>query len=241
MKLRKTLWLAFLILPALILGACNMGGAPAPMQDAGVIQTQAMELVATQFAMQQTMTALAVPPTPLPTFTLFPSPTPGTPPTFVPIGTPGAGTPFAFNTPSTGFTPLAASALPTIGIVATMGTKNGCNDGKYLGETKPYDKDVVQAGKQFSKGWMIENTGTCTWDDGYVFAFQKDLSTPGLNGYNIVINKNDEFTKPGHSQTFIVKLKAPDAAGEYKGYWKLRDDAGNYFGPLVYVWIVVQK
>lgn len=231
MKLRKTLGLALLILPALILGACNMGDTPAPTQDAGVIQTQAMALVVTQLAMQQTMTAMAVPPTPLPTFTLVVAPT----------GTPGASTPFAFNTPSTGFTPLAASPIPTIGIVATMDTKHGCNDGRYIGETKPHDKDVITAGKEFSKAWQIENTGTCDWDEGYVFAFQKELSTPGLNGNNIVIDRAEEFTKVGHSQTFKVVLKAPDVAGEYKGYWKLRDDAGNYFGPLVWVWITVKK
>jgi hypothetical protein len=50
----------------------------------------------------------------------------------------------------------------------------------------------------------------------------------------------EDYTEPQHSQTFVVKLTAPKTPGEYKGYWKLRDDAGNYFGPLVSVWIIVK-
>jgi hypothetical protein len=118
-------------------------------------------------------------------------------------------------------------------------TKAGCNDGAFVGETLP-DKSEVGAGKNFTKAWEIRNTGTCAWDEGYVFAFQTDLSSASIEGYDIVINNKDEITKPGHTQSFIVKLTAPTAAGEYKGYWKLKTDDGTYFGPLVYFDIVVK-
>jgi hypothetical protein len=118
-------------------------------------------------------------------------------------------------------------------------TKAGCNDGAFVGETLP-DKSVVTAGKDFTKAWEISNTGTCAWDEGYRFAFQPDLSSSAIEGYDIVINNKDEITKPGRSQSFVVKLTAPTAAGEYKGYWKLKADDGTYFGPLVYFDIVVK-
>jgi hypothetical protein len=108
-----------------------------------------------------------------------------------------------------------------------------------VGETLP-DKSVVAAGKNFTKAWEIRNTGTCSWDEGFVFAFQPDLSSSGIEGYDIVINNKDEFTKPGHTQSFIVKLTAPTTPGEYKGYWKLKTNEGTYFGPLVYFDIVVK-
>ncbi|MBI5963808.1 MAG: hypothetical protein HY863_10070 [Chloroflexi bacterium] len=238
MKLRNSLWLAGTMILAIILSSCSLGATPAPTEDPGVIQTQAVSIVLTQVSMQQTQTALAIPPTQAPTNTPVPSPTLGTAPTFAPVG---GGTPFAFNTQQPGLTPLA-SPFATIGIVSTVTTKNGCNDGTFQGESEPYDKDVVAAGKTFKKSWMILNSGTCAWDEGYSFTFIPELSSPELKGYSIVLKKSapEEYTEPQHSQTFVVKLEAPKTAGEYKGYWKLRDDAGNYFGPLVSVVITVK-
>lgn len=240
MKFRKSIWLVSAVILTVILSSCTLGATAVPTEDVGAIQTQAFSVVLTQVSMQQTQTALAIP-SPLPTNTLapLPSPTLGALPTFAPAS--GAGTAAPFNTQQPGITPLA-SPISTLGIVSTVTTKNGCNDGSYMGETAPLDKDVVKAEKNFSKGWTIFNTGTCPWDEGYTFAFMPDLSSPELKGYNIVLKKDapEEYTAPQHSQTFIVKLTAPKAAGEYKGYWKMRDDAGNYFGPLVYVWITVK-
>jgi hypothetical protein len=238
MKFRNYLGLAGAAILALVLSSCSLAATPAPTEDPGAIQTQAFSMVSTQVSMQQTQTALAIPPTPLPTNTPFPTPTLGTLPTFAPVG---GTTPFAFNTPLPGLTPLA-SPFATIGIVSTVTTKNGCNDGTFMGESAPYDKDTIAAQKAFKKSWMILNTGTCRWDEGYSFTFLPELSTPGLEGYSIVLKKDapEDYTEPQHSQTFVVKLTAPKTPGEYKGYWKLRDDAGNYFGPLVSVWIIVK-
>jgi hypothetical protein len=237
MKLRKSLWLAGTLILAIILSSCSLGATPAPTEDPGVIQTEAVSIVFTQAAMQQTQTALALPPTAA--NTPIPSPTLGTFPTFAPVG--GAGTPIPFNTQQPGLTPLG-SPFATVGNVATVTTKNGCNDGTFMGESAPYDRDVVVANKLFSKSWMILNSGTCTWDEGYSFAFLPDLSSPELKGYSIVLKKNtpEDYTAPQSSQTFVVKLTAPKTAGEYKGYWKLKDELGNAFGPLVSVVITVK-
>ena len=240
MKFSKSRWLVSTLMLAVLLSSCTLGATPAPTEDVGAIQTQAYSIVLTQVAMQQTQTALAVP-SPLPTNTLapLPSPTLGVLPTFAPVG--GFGTPAPFNTQPPGFTPLA-SPIPTLGIVSTVTTKNGCNDATYMGETAPLDKAVVAAEKNFSKGWTLFNTGTCTWDEGYSFTFMPALSSPEVKGYNIVLKANapEDYTAPQHSQTFIVKLTAPKTPGEYKGYWKMTDEAGAFFGPLVYVWFVVQ-
>jgi hypothetical protein len=240
MKFHRSHWLASALMLTIILSSCTLGATPAPTEDVGAIQTQAFTIVLTQVAMQQTQTALAIPPTPLPTNTLapLPSPTLGAPPaTFQPIG--GFGTAAPFNTQQPGFTPLA-SPIPTLGVVATFTTKNGCNDGTFMGETAPMDKDVVAAEKKFAKGWTILNSGTCAWDAGYSFTYIPTGSSPELNGYSIVIKEKDVVTQPKQSNTFIVKLTAPKAAGEYKAYWRLSDEAGNFFGPFVSVWIVVQ-
>jgi len=224
--------LVIFIITVTLASACNLGSTP-PTQDVGAIQTQAMATVVAQFGGQLTQTAAAIPPTPLPTLALPPTATQGSIPTVALFTTPLGVTPFTFNTP-------AGSAIPTIAIGATVSTKNGCNDANYVGETAPYDGDKVKAGKNISKAWQLDNTGTCTWDEGYAFVFLPDVSSPEIKGYNIVIRKNsNDFTPPGYSQTFVVKLTAPTTSGEYKGYWKMRDDQGNYFGPRVYIDFIV--
>ena len=236
MKLSKTLWLISVMVPAIILSACNLGATAVPAQDPGAIQTESFNLVLTQAAMQQTQTAQAIPPTAAPTNTLVPLPTQG----LIPTVSLGGNTPIPFNTQLPGLTPLA-SPIPTLGSIATITTKNGCNDGTFLGETAPKDGAKLKNFEDFEKGWTILNSGTCTWDDGYTFAFNKELSSPELKGYDIVIRKSEDFIAPGKSQSFVVKLMVPGGKTkevEYKGYWKLRDDAGNFFGPLVSVIIV---
>lgn len=240
--------LLILTAATLTVAACNVGATPAPTIDTNAINTAAFETAMAQISAQQTMTALAVPSaTSLPTNNPVSLETAGLPTASGALPTTNAGGALptvSFNTtpnttPLAGFTSVAGSPLaPTVaGIIGD--TKAGCNDGAFVGETLP-DKSVVGAGKNFTKAWEIKNTGTCAWDEGYVFAFQPDLSSPGIEGYDIRINERDEITKPNHSQSFIVKLTAPTTPGEYKGYWKLKSDDGTAFGPLVYFDIVVK-
>lgn len=239
--------LLILLTLSLALAACNVGATPAPTIDANAINTAALATAMAQISAQQTMTALSAP-TNTPPPTLAPvSTAAGISTAAGPLPTTAGGlptvsfntTPIANTTPLAGFTQLATSIAPTTagGVIGT--TAAGCNDGAFVGETLP-DKSEIKAGKEFTKAWEIKNTGTCTWDEGYIFAFQPDLSSSAIEGYDIVINNSDEVTKPGHSQSFIIKLTAPDTAGEYKGYWKLKDDKGTYFGPLVFFDIIVK-
>jgi hypothetical protein len=239
MKLRKQIWPTGFLLAAITLSACNIGATPAPTQDAAAIQSTALAQVMSTVSAQQTQTAAAIPPTALPTDTLVPIAT-------IQVTFPSTGgesaTPFGIGTLIPGTTPLAISTV-TSGVVSTITTKNGCNDGTYIGETGPFDYDEVNIGQAISKGWTILNTGTCPWDEGYVFQFLADQSDPEIQGQSITLPKNkpEDYTKPGASQTYIVKFNAPKTAGVFKGYWKLRDDGGNFFGPLVSVIITVRK
>jgi len=242
---RRTLLI--LLTTTLTLAACNVGATPAPTIDVNAINTAALGTAMAQISAQQTMTALAAPSaTSLPTSMPVSLATVALPTTAGALPATNAGgalPPVSFNTtsnttPLAGFTSVAGSPIaPTSGGIGN--TAAGCNDGAFVGETLP-DKSVVSAGKNFTKAWEIRNTGTCAWDEAYVFAFQPDLSSSGIEGYDIRINDSDEVTKPKHTQSFIVKLTAPTTPGEYKGYWKLKTDDGTYFGPLVYFDIVVK-
>lgn len=234
-----------LLTTTLILAACNVGATPAPTIDANAINTAALATAMAQISAQQTQTALAAPsatalpansPIPLTTFAL---PTAGG---AAPTGNAGALPTVSFNTtpnttPLAGFTAVVTSVASSAAGIGN--TASGCNDGAFVGETLP-DKSVIKAGKAFTKAWEIKNTGTCAWDEGYAFAFQPDLSSSEIKGYDITINNSDEVTKPGNSQSFIIKLTAPSSPGEYKGYWKLKTDSGTLFGPLVFFDIIVE-
>ncbi|MDL1943199.1 hypothetical protein FBQ99_12715 [Chloroflexi bacterium CFX2] len=242
MKFRKSLWLVMLTLAAVVLSSCNIGASPAPTEDPGIIQTQAFGLVLTQAADQQTQTAAAAPPTPLPTSTPTPTLsvtiTVGILPTTSLLG--GSPTPFAFNTQQPGLTPqllVTPSLVGTLGAVGTVTTKNGCNDGYLVSESQPYDGKTILLATEFTKSWEFINTGTCVWDEGYTFAYVEQFSTGPRYGKDYIIPKDGPFTKPGEYRTFTVTLKAPKVPGEYTWYYKLKDDAGNFFGSLVWVTI----
>ena len=247
MFVRKSLRQAgFTLLAAtLLLTACNLGATPAPTVDVNAINTAAVATAMGQLSAQFTQTALSAPST-------LPTNTPGSLPTLGLATTTGAApttsgalptvsfnsTPVPAGTSIPGFTPLA-SPFPTNASSGQVSTASGCNDAAFVGETVP-DKTQFSAGNDFSKAWQLQNTGTCTWDTGYVFTFLADVSSTGITGYDIAIKDSDDPTKPGHSQTFIVKLTAPTTAGEYFGYWRMKAKDGNFFGPRVYLDIIVK-
>jgi hypothetical protein len=228
----------------MLLSSCNIGATPEPTQDVGAIQTQAFGQVLTQVAEQTTQTAAAIPPTPLPTFTVAPTNTLPAIPTSSAFGIP-TNTPFTFNTQQPGLTPQVGglSFTATVGVYSTTTTKNGCNDGYLISESQPYDGKTILLGTTFDKSWEFLNTGTCTWDEGYSFVFVQEFSTGPkfANGKDYIIPKDGPFTKPGEKRTFTVTLKAPKEPGEYIWYYKIRDDAGQFFGSLVWVKIVSVK
>jgi hypothetical protein len=229
MQLKKLIWAVSALVLMAALTSCNIGKSPEPTPDVNAIFTSAAGTMVAQLNDQQTQTALAVPPTPLSSPTPLSTFTPQ--PTFSQGSTP-FGTPFIFNTPGLGVTPLA----PTSGVVVS-GFAVGCNNATFMID-KPIDKTVLKPAKQFDKIWELMNSGTCAWDQGYSFRFK---SGERLQGEDIIINLKDEFTQPGHSQTFIVPMWTPGNAGEYIGYWQMKGDDGQWFGSLVSVDIIVHR
>lgn len=238
MKSRKIIWLVMLtLITSILISACNLGATPASTQDPVAVETQAFEIVLTQQSLGQTQTAAAIPPTALPTNTAVPT---NTIPALPTSGLFFTNTPFALNTQQPGFTPLADGSTPiaTVGIISTTTTKNGCNDGYLISEGGPEDGKTILVNTEFTKTWEFINVGTCTWDEGYIFAFVAEFSTGGKSSKDFVIPKNGTFYKPGDKAIFTVTLRTPKTPGTYIWYFKMKDDAGNYFGSLVWTEII---
>jgi hypothetical protein len=212
------------------LTACNLGKSPEPTADIGAIYTAAAQTLISQLGDQLTQTAQAVPPSPAGSPTPFASFTPL--PTFPILGglTP-LGTPFTIGTPGTGSAPLPSVQAPIVNGMAV-----GCNNASFMGETIK-DRTRMSILHDFDKSWQLQNSGTCTWAQGYSFAFK---SGERLTGKDIKIVHPEDTTAPGHSQSFIVHMAAPKTPGEYKGFWQMKDDKGVWFGSLVSVDIIVE-
>ncbi len=240
MKLRKHIWLTGSLLVAITLNACNLGATPAPTQDAAAIQSTALAQVLSTVSAQQTQTAAAIPPTAMPTDTLVPTVT--LQGVFAPVG---GLSPTPFGTQLPGLTPLVISTA-TLGAIATTTTKNGCNDGQYIGEYPHYTDSThlleVGIGDIVEQFFTFKNTGTCKWDEGYGFIFQPEYSSPEVTGNTIILPKNKEsdYTTVGNQISYKGIIKAPKVAGDYAAFWKLRADDNTLFGPLVSLYIRVR-
>jgi hypothetical protein len=226
MQLKKLGWTATLLLLAAGLASCNIGKSPEPTTDVSAIYTSAAATTIAQLNAQQTQTAQAIPPTPLASPTALPSLT--SLPTS-PFGT--SGTPFVFNTPN----PLTPFASPVVGTPPPVGSS--CNNSAFVADVTIADGTVMKPGNDFEKVWRIQNTGTCTWDDGYVLVYLGG----SLDGHNVPIKEKKDFVEPGKTHDFGVDLTAPLTPNTYEDCWKMKDDHGFFFGTYLCVKIEVKK
>ena len=211
---------------ALFLSACGGETAPEPTPiDPAAIFTAAAETVAAQL----TETAVAFSPTPeaLPTEA-------GIPATVTLVALPSIE---PLNTPIAGFeTPTFAVGIPTLIPTATQiviqPTLDGpiCDNMIFVADINYADGTIVPPGYDFEKIWRIQNTGTCTWDDGYQLVLVSGGST--LDAHNIAWQLDDigEFTSPGETLDVGAKLTTPLSAGEYTNCFAMQNDRGYYFG-----------
>lgn len=96
------------------------------------------------------------------------------------------------------------------------------------------DKTSVTPGQSFTKTWLVQNSGTCTWEAGFRFNV---VGGDPMSGVAVTLNQD---VQPGRQYEFSVPMVAPtDQTGEVKGTWQLADANGNFFGDGVYVLVIV--
>ncbi len=238
---RRTLLI--LLAATLTLAACSMGATPAPTVDVNAINTAAVATAMGQISAQLTQTALAAPTnTPPPTDTplslsTVALPTAGASPTG---GTPGALPTLSFNTtpgttPIAGFTPISSPAAPA----STVSLGDSCNNNIYIADVTYPDNSEIRPGINFEKIWRVQNTGTCTWDDGYKLVFIG--GDRAIDPVDFEFNRSADFVSGGETADIGVDLTAPLAEGTYTGTWRMQSDTGVFFGTPLTVVIVVKR
>jgi hypothetical protein len=227
------------IATALILAACGAGGTPAPTQDINAINTAIVGTTVAQFSAQFTQTALAMPQA---TNTPLPTNTPETLPTFA---LPTQDTSGALPTVSFDVTPTIAglaSPLPAFTQVAspvpaaTQALGDSCFNAVYEADVTYADGTTVKGGETFTKVWKIRNTGTCTWDEGFELVYIGGSPNLGVTNYKF---QSKDAVVGGAAIDVPVGVTAPCAAGQYEGHWRMRNDAGYYFGGYFSLYINV--
>jgi hypothetical protein len=240
---RRTLLI--LLTASFVLAACNVGATPAPTVDVNAINTAAVATAMGQISAQLTQTALAAPTnTPPPTDTplslatvALPTTGAGASPT---AGASGALPTLSFNTtpnttPNAGFTPISSPAAP----VNTAVLGDSCNNSVYVADVTYPDNSEIKPGINFEKIWRVQNTGTCTWDDGYKLAFI--AGDQALDPTSFEFKDSADFVSGGETADLGVDLTAPLADGTYSATWRMQSDTGVFFGTLLTVVIVVKK
>ena len=229
MRYTKKSWL--IVILALVLSACNFGQEPEPTPDVGAIFTAAAETVVAQFSLEQTQTALAAPSATQPPTNIAPA-------TFA-IVSPGAGTPtvqggsIPFATAGAGTQPSVLATIPTATPLGALATQAGdiCLNSAFVADVTYPDGSKVDAGEWIEKTWSIQNTGTCTWDEGFALVqYSGDMLNAEKWELTEAKNITRDFVPPGEIIEITLVMRVPDSAGEHGGCWRMRGDGGYFFG-----------
>jgi len=110
-----------------------------------------------------------------------------------------------------------------------------CDVAQFVDDVTIPDGTVLKPNEPFTKTWRLKNVGSCSWTSSYAVVFNSGDAMGGPSTQALAGNVN-----PGQTVDISVDLTAPAAAGNYKGFWKLRNAAGVHFSQF-YVDIKVQS
>jgi hypothetical protein len=143
-------------------------------------------------------------------------------------GVPAVDNPLPIPVQPTAVPPTAVpptAVPPTPKPVPPTATPVPCNLAEFVKDVTVKDGTVFGREEDFTKTWRLKNVGTCTWTQDYDLVFRSGDQMDGPNAVSL-----SGKVRPGETVDLSVDLTSPKRAGEYTGYWALRDDAGRIFG-----------
>lgn len=147
-------------------------------------------------------------------------------------------------TPSSTSTPLPTATLAatntsavtnTPAVISTSGggATGGCDVMAFVSDVTVPDGEEFAPSEAFVKTWRLRNSGTCTWSTSYSVVFVSGNAMGGTATQALTAS-----IVPGSTVDISVNMTAPTTAGDYTGYWALRNTTGQNFGSF-YVQIEV--
>lgn len=122
--------------------------------------------------------------------------------------------------------PTSATQAPiptTIGL-SPVATPTGCDSSLFISDVTIPDGTVMSPGQTFVKTWLIQNTGTCTWDINYKIGFGFGEA---MSGTTTALTKS---VAPGGQVQVSVNLTVPAKTGNLTGTWRMMNGQGAFFG-----------
>ena len=120
--------------------------------------------------------------------------------------------------------------LPTI--IPTIDQSDCVNNLTFLEDITIPDNSFVSFGSTIEKQWLIENSGTCHWNDKYTL---RHTGGAGLGAPDVIA------LYPAKSSTQItiqIVFTAPFEEGVYESAWQAFDPNGFPFGDPIYMRIL---
>jgi ABC-type amino acid transport substrate-binding protein len=137
-------------------------------------------------------------------------------------------------TPTPGATPVATS---------TPAPPPSCLNGLALVQHLNFDDQNMSAppsmkpGQPFTKGWRVQNTGTCTWDSSYRLVYGGgNHPAAKMGGQPVAIAGTVE---PGATYDIEIDLVAPLRPGTYQAFWQMENGQNQAFGERLPIGIQV--
>jgi polar amino acid transport system substrate-binding protein len=121
---------------------------------------------------------------------------------------------------------------PTPAPTSTSAPPAACLGGLTLVKHLTQEGDM-SPGQAFTKGWQVQNTGTCTWDTSYRLVF---VSGHKMGGEPVAVARE---VQPGETYDVQINLVAPLNPGTYQGVWQMENGGGTAFGERLKVSIKV--
>jgi len=212
-KQRICLGIGLLVL-ALFLEGCG----PSSARESTVTPQPGAVLTSAAQTAEARLTELAQPtstPQPTPTYTFLPPPTQ--------VATLTISPPLTLT--------LVSTPMPTI--VGTM-LAGGADQAQFWADISVPDGSDFSPGQSFTKTWRLKNIGQTTWTEEYALAFLGGAQMGGPPAVPLATR-----VPPGQTVDISVNLVAPQETGTYRGYWEMRNAAGELFQQAVYVEIDV--
>lgn len=145
--------------------------------------------------------------------------------------TPGSG---ATIPPATSEGPSMTEGSPIASTPEPTPITGGVDQAEFWADVTIPDGTNFNPGDTFTKLWKLRNSGTNTWTREYSLGFFGGEKMSAPDAVPISVN-----VPPGETIDIAVDMAAPEAAGNYLGYWKMINTAGEFFEYPVYVQIIV--
>jgi hypothetical protein len=100
-----------------------------------------------------------------------------------------------------------------------------CNAISFQADLTIPDGTIFAPDAEFIKTWRLKNIGSCVWNTGYDLVFVEGAQMGAAKAVAL-----PEKIRPGERLDISVTLTSPSKTGDYRGYWMVRSDSGEYFG-----------